>query len=166
VDTRNSADGERLLDLLNIQPDVQKKIWLLEPARVVDGPDLAGSPESRRPTLKLRMRSLQSVISLYSYTVNVPEEDETSGKALNLSTFRECVSRGEVNDFTKLVSVKWSRSRPKRPFIAVQHRGLWFYIDDGDQPTKVAFNALYDLWQLSMKGPSGESMPVTTIQVN
>jgi len=48
----------------------------------------------------------------------------------------------------------------------VRHRGLWFYIDDDDFESKASFNALYDLWQLSIKAPGPESRPVTTIQVN
>jgi len=52
-------DGARLMELLNIQPDVQKGEWLLQAASVVEGPDLTNTPNARRPTLKFRMRSLQ-----------------------------------------------------------------------------------------------------------
>ena len=48
----------------------------------------------------------------------------------------------------------------------MRYRGLWFYIDDGDLSAKAGFNALYDLWQLSIKAPAEQSTPVTTIQVN
>lgn len=163
---RNSPEGARFMELLNIQPDVQKKIWLLESARVVDGPDLADAPAVRRPTLKMRMRSLYNVITLYSYIVDVPPSDEAHGYATDLTTFREAVGRGEVDNFPETTCIRWSDKRPSSAFLAVHHRGRWFYIDDGDQKTKVAFNALYDLWQLSMKGPGTESTPVTTIQVN
>lgn len=162
---RNSRAGARLIELLNVQPNVQKKLWLLEPAHVVEGPDLADSPEAPRPTLKLRMRSLYNVLSLYSYIVDVPPEDESSGCATDLSTFRESASRGEVNNFPETIT-KWSEKRPSIAFLSVRYRGHWFSIGDGDRKTKVAFNALYDLWQLSMEGPSTESSPVTTIQVN
>jgi hypothetical protein len=164
---RKSPEGARFMELLNIQPEVQKRIWLLEPARVVEGPDLEGvSRDQKRPTLKFRMRSLYNVISLYSYIVQVPHEDEAEGRATDLTTFRESATRGEVDNFAETTCIKWSQKRPAAAFLAVRHRGLWFYIDDSDQKTKVAFNALYDLWQLSMKGPGAESTPVTTIQVN
>jgi hypothetical protein len=165
-DVRNSPEGTRLMELLNVQPDVQKKIWYMEPARVVEGPDLENAPVARRPTLKLRMRSLYNVISLYSYIVDVPPEDEAQGRATDLTTFRESAARGEVDNFPEKSRIRWSRKRPPSAFLAIHHRGLWFYIDDGDRNTKVIFNALYDLWQLSMKGPSSEATPVTTIQVN
>lgn len=163
---RKTPEGTRFMQLLNVQPDVQKKIWLMEPARVVEGPDLEDAPEAKRPTLKLRMRSLYNVISLYSYTVDVPDKDEEDGHTTDLTTFREAAARGEVNDFTKSICIKWSEKRPPEAFLSVRYRGHWFYIEDSDRKTKVAFNALYDLWQLSMKGPSQESTPVTTIQVN
>lgn len=164
---RKSPEGVRFMELLNVQPDVQKRVWLLEPARVVEGPDLEGGPpDQKRPTLKFRMRSLYNVISLYSYIVQVPPEDEASGRATDLATFRESAARGEVDNFPETTCIQWSKKRPASAFLAVHHRGLWFYIDDSDQKTKVAFNALYDLWQLSMKGPSSEATPVTTIQVN
>ena len=41
-----------------------------------------------------------------------------------------------------------------------------FYIDDRDLQSKAAFNALYDLWQLSIETPRLQRQPVTTIQVN
>jgi hypothetical protein len=96
----------------------------------------------------------------------VPPDDEAEGRATDLSTFRECVSRGEVQNFPESIRIQCSKSRPSSAFLAVKYRGHWFYIDDGDRKTKVAFNTLYDLWQLSVKGPSSESTPVTTIQVN
>lgn len=164
---RQTPEGQRLMNLLNIRPDVQKRIWLLEPARVVDGPDLTTAPAGPRPTLKLRMRSLYSVISLYSYLVQVPPGDEGEGGcATDLSTFEASVARGETNDFPKSLQIKWSSKRPASAFLAVAYRGLWFYIEDGDRRTKMAFNTLYDLWQLSVKGPAAEATPVTTIQVN
>jgi hypothetical protein len=163
---RQSPDGARFMQLLNVQPNVQKKIWYMEPARVVEGPDLADSPAAPRNTLKLRMRSLYNVISLYSYIVQVPPADEAQGRSTDMTSFRDSISRGEVDDFPQSTCIKWSDQRPDSESLAVRYRGHWFYIDDGDQKTKVAFNALYDLWQLSMKGPGGESTPVTTIQVN
>lgn len=166
LDVRSSPDGERLMTLLNIQPDVQKKIWFLEPARVVEGPDLTTSPAGRRPTLKMRMRSLYNVITLYSYTVEVPPGDEAEGRATNLSAFRECVARGEVENFPETVQIKCSNSRPASAFLTVPYRGRWFYIDDRDPKTKVAFNTLYDLWQLSVGEPASAAAPVNTIQVN
>ena len=64
------------------------------------------------------------------------------------------------------MKIRYSKGFPESAFQSVRYRGLWFYIDDRDINSKAGFNALYDLWQLSVKSPSGETRPVTTIQVN
>ncbi len=161
-----APEGQRLMELLNVQPDVQKKIWLLEPARVAKGPDLADRPVARRPTLKLRMRSLYSVLNLYSCAVRVPPSDEAEGRASDHSTFREATTQTEGKGFAMKLAIKSSERPPESAFLGVQYRGLWFYIDDRDLNSKAGFNSLYDLWQLAVKAPGSQTQPVTTIQVN
>ncbi len=165
-EVRETQDGRRLIELLNLQPDVQKKIWTLEPARVAGGADLANRPDTPRPALKLRMRSLYNVLNLYSYCVQVPIGDERDGRATDLSSFRAAVERGGIDDFAQRFAIKSSRRAPDSASQKVRYRGLWFYIDDRDLDSKAGFNAIYDLWQLSIKSPAGQSRPVTTIQVN
>jgi len=65
-----------------------------------------------------------------------------------------------------MLAIRYSNSAPESAFQAVPYRGRCFYIDDRDLASKANFNALYDLWQLSIKTPGGQSRPVTTIQVN
>jgi len=165
-EARTTPDGQRLMELLNVQPDVQKKAWLLETARVAQGADLEGRPDDRRSTIKLRMRSLYNVLNLYAYGVDVPIEDEQEGRATDLTSFREAVEQGEVRDLTKMTVIRYSKSAPESAFKRVRYRDMWFYIDDRDLDSKVGFNALHDLWQLSIKAPGGQAQPVTTIQVN
>jgi hypothetical protein len=167
-DVRESPDGHRLMELLNVKPDVQKKIWILEPARVAAGADLEESPDTPRNTLKLRMRSLYNVLNFFSYTVQVPPKDEEEGRATDLSSFREAVAKGQIGDISQLLTmtIHYSQRAPESAFQVVQYRGLWFYIDDRDIDSKAGFNAIYDLWQLSVKSPTTQSQPVTTIQVN
>jgi len=156
------------MELLNVQPDVQKRIWPLEPARVPTGGDLEDLPDKPRTALKLRMRSLYNVLNFVSYAVQVPPEHEKEGRATDLSSFREALARHQLGDYSKLLAmtIRYSRRVPESAFQAVRYRGLWFYIDDRDINSKAGFNALYDLWQLSVKSPTTQSQPVTTIQVN
>ena len=165
-EVRDSPDGRRLVELLNVQPVVKKKIWLLETARVVRGADFADRPDTPRSALKLRMRSLYNVINLYSYGVHVPLDDEQEGRATDLSSFRQAVARGEAPDLSEVFAIRHSTRAPDSAYQAVRYRGLWFYIDDRDFESKASFNALYDLWQLAIKAPGEQSRPVTTIQVN
>lgn len=165
-EARQSKEGQRLMQLLNLQADVRKKVWQMEPARVVVGADSEGQPDRPRPTLKLRMRSLYNVLNLYSYGVHVPLEHEQERRATDLTTFRQAVERGQIQDLAKLFAIRYSESAPESAFQVVRYRGLWFYIDDRDFEAKTAFNALYDLWQLSIKTPAGQTQPTTVIQVN
>lgn len=165
-EVRESEDAQRLMELLNVQSDVQKKIWVLEPARVPDGADFEDRLDTPRPALKLRMRSLYNVLNFYAYGVHVPPADEQEGRATDLTSFRAAVEKGEIEDVSKLIPIRYSTNAPESAFQAVRYRGLWFYIDDRDLKAKAGFNALYDLWQLSIKAPSSQSQPVTTIQVN
>ncbi len=48
----------------------------------------------------------------------------------------------------------------------MRYRDRWFYIDDRDRDSKRAFNALYDLWQLSIRSSSTQAEPLNVIQVN
>lgn len=164
-EVRRSPDGQRLMALLNVQPEVREKAWLLEPARAVRGADVVGKPDLPRSALKLRMRSLYNVLNFYAYCVQVPPEDEREGRATNLDSFRKAVEAGAIRDFSELMTIKSSKNAPEEAHQAVKYRGLWFYIDDRDFESKAGFNALYDLWQLSIQPPSKESKPVTTIQV-
>ena len=163
---RVTPEGQRLMELLNLNPDVQKQIWPLQAARVARGADLADHPDAPRGALKLRMRSLYNVLNFYSYGVQVPSEDEEDGRATDLTSFRAAVERGEIEDVSTLIAIRCSERPPESAFQSVNYRGLWFYIDDQDLLSKAGFNALHDLWQLSIKSPSSKSQPVTTIQVN
>ena len=165
-EARASADGKRLMELLNLQPDVKKKIWVLQSARVPLGADLEGKPDVPRPSLKLRMRSLYGVLNLYSHVVQVPPQHEEDGRARDLSSFRAAVERGEQSNFNNEVSIRYNEVEPENAFLKIQYRGLWFYIADRDRLAKVGFNAIFDLWQLSIKPPGAKDTPVTTIQVN
>jgi hypothetical protein len=47
-----------------------------------------------------------------------------------------------------------SRKRPANFFVAVTHRGTWFYVDDRDHVSKRFFNGIYDLFNMEIT-PSG-----------
>ena len=43
-------------------------------------------------------QSLYNVLNFYSYTVHVTPEDEETGRATDLRSFKESVARGEIED--------------------------------------------------------------------
>ncbi|MFT7619208.1 MAG: hypothetical protein ACI97A_002858 [Planctomycetota bacterium] len=121
---RATPDGQRLMRLLNLQPEVQKRIWTLEAARVASGPDLETSENALRSALKLRMRSLYNVLNQYSYAVSFPLSDEVEGRATDLSSFRAAIESGAEEDYAKKAVIRHSQTRPQSTIQSVQYRGL------------------------------------------
>jgi len=64
----------------------------------------------------------------------------------------------------KILVIHSQEDCPQKAFVAVKHRGWWFYIADDDQSSKATFsllNILYSLQQATGKGKS----PVLTLPV-
>jgi hypothetical protein len=64
----------------------------------------------------------------------------------------------------KVMTVHSQRERPQRAFVAVRHRGWWFYIADDDQSSKKTFaflNLVFSLQSASGKGGA----PVLTLPI-
>lgn len=70
------------------------------------------------------MRSLYNVLNLYSYGVQAPPEEEQEGRATQLSAFREAVERGEIDDISKLLAIRYSESVPESAFQMIRYRDL------------------------------------------
>ena len=137
----------------------------MEVARVPEGPDLATSAPARRSTLKIQMRSLYNVLNLLSYGVDVPQGDIQSGRAMSIEDFHAAVTEGEFFDLTAAFQVHYSPAHPDGAFLAVPYRDGWYYVKDDDIKSKATLNALYDLWQLSIKVQSDSSGPALTLPV-
>ncbi len=56
-------------------------------------------------------------------------------------------------------------TRPSAAFAAVEHRGTWYWIDDGDYRSKRAFTFLLLFFSLAETGVTPQS-PVITIPAN
>ena len=52
--------------------------------------------------------------------------------------------------------------RPHEPFVAVEYRGTWYWIDDRDYASKRVFSTMMLLLNLVDKGAEGQ-LPVITI---
>ena len=51
-------------------------------------------------------------------------------------------------------------------FVAIEHRGKWFYIDDRDADSKRFFNAVYDLYNIEIASAAPSGGPVLTLPLN
>ena len=133
---------------------------------MVDGADLSSEPDRPRHQVKLLMRSFYSVMNFLAYGVRVPPDDEEDGRAFSTKCYEQAVAEGRAVDLADHFAVHWSTRRPRNAFVAVAHRGKWFYIDDRDPVSKRFFNAVYDLFNLEIAPSGGGGGPVLTLPVN
>lgn len=111
--------------------------------------------------IKIRTRSLMSVLFYLSQTVQVPEEHRRKG--LVTLTHRD---DGHEYDWTesigRLFSVRASATRPKDAYLAVPYRNYWYYIADDDLEAKTTFLLIDQLFNLQ-GGQSQAQLPTLTI---
>jgi hypothetical protein len=116
--------------------------------------------------LVVRTRSLMGILFYLSHAVEVPPEDIERGVVQ--TTFN---SDGTVFDWSRnasgtLLKVHCSKTKPKNAFVATNHRGHWFYIDDSDLHSKSTFMFVSMLFSLQAGEASGADVaPMLTIPV-
>lgn len=136
--------------------------------------DLLGLPRNRqefpitrsgmdlRPgEIALRGRSLLGVLFYLSQAVEVPPEDEASGRVTVTRT-----AGGERFDWQQLtggmLSIEVAAQPPADAFVRVRYRGHWFFIDDRDLDSKTTFGLLTYLFSLQSAG-GGNGSPLLTV---
>jgi hypothetical protein len=165
-DARTSGDGKRVIELLNLQTTPLKRVWTFAPSRVIDGADFENVADDPRPEIKMRLRSFYSVLNLLAYGINVPPEDEEENRAFTKALYDKAVREGRAVDLSEKFVVHSSKGkRPENAFVAVKHRGTWFYVDDRDYASKRLFNATYDLFNMEIAPSSGGEGPILTVPV-
>jgi len=122
--------------------------------------DFLNRPEN---TLAVRTRSMMGILFYLSHNTRVPVVDEQGG----LVTLTQSATGGRFdwNLVTgNLLKVDSSEQRPPDAFIAVQHRGAWFYIRNNDLESKSTFMLLSQLFNLQA-GQIKTVAPALTIGV-
>ena len=61
-----------------------------------------------------------------------------------------------------LFRVRVDKCRPKCAYVAVKHRGYWFYIADDDLPTKATFGLLKEMFDVQI-APGLSTAPILTL---
>jgi hypothetical protein len=165
-EARTSGDGQRLIELLNLQPTPLKRVWSFSPNRVVEGTDFENVPDDPRPELRMQLRTFYSVLNLLAYGIELPPGDEEEGRAFTKTLYDKAVSEGRAVDLSNKFVVHSSKGkRPENAYVAVKHRDTWFYMDDRDKSSKRFFNAVYDLFNMEIAPSGGGGSPVLTIPV-
>ncbi len=115
-------------------------------------------------TLNVRVRSMMSVLFYLSQNIKVPDEHKEAG----LVTVTRSTDGDEFNwDDTpggKHFTIYSSKERPVNAYIAVPHRGYWFYIMNNDLETKSSFLLIQQLFNLQA-GQSKTQGPTLTLPV-
>ena len=136
-----TAEIRRLLKL----PEGQQKYTLTySPVRGADN------------ELAVNSRSMLQIMGAFASYLDVPEAHLTEHRAVPAF---ENVAR---QDRQGVVRIHSGAEKPADAFAAVQHRGHWFWIDDGDLQTKRALIAVVYLFTLADTG-TPERLPLVTI---
>jgi hypothetical protein len=164
-EARTSSDGKRIIEILNLQPTPLKRVWSFSPNRVVEGTDFENVPDDPRPEVRMQLRSFYSVLNLLAYGIDIPPKDEAEGRAFTKASYDQAVREGRAVDLSDKFVVHSSSERPANAFVAVEHRGSWFYVDDRDHVSKRLFNAVYDLFNMEVAPSGGGEGPILTVPV-
>lgn len=125
---------------------------------------LTAFPFKRQPDeVGMRCRSLLGVLYFLSQSVQPPAADVEAG-LVTVTKDQE----GRPFDWSKvtgkIMSIRSQADRPQQAYVAVQHRGSWFYIADDDQSSKSTFSLLNFLFSLQSASGEGKS-PILTLPV-
>jgi hypothetical protein len=111
--------------------------------------------------LALETRSLLGMMFYLSHAVDVPQSDIDAGRVTQtLDATGQPFDWGTMTG--DLLQVRTATSRPDAPYVAVQYRGAWFYIDDSDLESKTTFNLLGYLFALQ-SGARQSFQPTLTL---
>jgi hypothetical protein len=138
------ARARRLLDLLNLDPSVRSF------------PIRFGFGDEQTTEIRIYTRSLIEILSNLAAEVEVPAGNVAAGR-----TYPTQRRPAELDSLPRL-AVTSRELRPFQPFVAVEYRGTWYWIDDRDFESKRVFSVLMLLLNLVDKGREVQ-LPVITI---
>jgi hypothetical protein len=144
-DERLDARAARLLELLDLDPDMAEF-----PIRFGFGTGEAGE-------IRIYTRSLLEILDILAAQIEVPGGDVAAGR-----TYATERSPAVVAALPNL-SVQSRVLKPLDPFVAVEYRGSWYWIDDRNYHAKRVFSVLLLLLNLVDKSGAAQQLPVITI---
>jgi len=139
-----AAQLAELRRLLKLAPDQQSFLLTHSPVRGADN------------ELAVNSRSMIQIMSAFSSYMDVPEEhlqDHSAVRAFESSTAQD--GGGRVHIYS-------GKARPTDAFAAVAYRGHWYWINEGDWPSKRALTAIMFFFTLG-ETSGDEKLPVLTI---
>lgn len=157
----NDPRGLRLRELLRLDPQkysfpiVDVDFSLTEIARLGDGrPAAALDPEATFGEIVIVNRSMFEILGIASRSVDVPDEHVQAGTAV-----------ADEDVLGDILTIRSSEDKPGNAAVAVQHKGVWFYIAANDLSSKMTLLRLHSLFEVTAGRVSGAE-PILTIPVN
>ena len=130
--------------LLKLPPDQQRFNLVYSPTR-------GGENE-----LAVNSRSMLQILGAFSTYMDVPEEHLKDASAVPAFEHTTAEPRQDV------ARIRSGKDKPKTSFAAVNYRGYWFWIEDGDLRTKRALTAVMYFFTLAETG-GNDKLPLITI---
>jgi hypothetical protein len=128
-------------NLLNLQPGRTR--YEIQLSHGVT-PDPMLFPGAKRDEMDMSTRSTVQVWYYLSNGVDVPPEHMAEGLAVSpVGPDGTMFDNRVVTDGLFRVHVCSGHKPPSTAYIAVKHRGYWFYIDDRDQASKSTFSLVF-----------------------
>jgi hypothetical protein len=139
-------DLTELATLLNLQPGLGRYEVVLAPGIV---PDPLLFPTPPRADLELSTRSTAQVWYYLANGVEVPPEHLTAGVATApVGPDGVLFDSRAVTDGLFTVHACAGHKPPRTAYVAVRHRGYWYYIDDRDQESKATLGLVLGISRL------------------
>ena len=107
--------------------------------------------------IAMQTRSMLQMMIQLATNIDVPPEHVAEGR-----TVPTMATTGSNTEHRKLMDIHHSKERPADPFIAVEYRDYWYWVDDRDFRSKRTFAFLMILFSLSETGGK-EGLPLVTI---
>jgi hypothetical protein len=145
--TRNTPESARVRELLGVPPGTNDLV-------VVHGAFPASSQE-----LTILTRSMLQVMADFASQIDVPDSDLREGRAHRV----DVADQRDEALFPSFIKVRNGPQAPADAYVAVRYRGLWYWIDDRDEPTKAAFSKLMFMLALTETTGTGVGAPVLTV---
>ena len=109
--------------------------------------------------IAITTRSVWDLLEILSAAIDVPEDDRRNNVA---ASYPPPGLPGSA------LRVHLADSKPDKAYVAVEHRGHWFYIDESDQATKRFFRLVGALFSVVIAESAADisSAPVLTVPVS